>query len=471
MFKPTSKKVHFLYLVIDIAIITSIFFTLYLWKRSFFGALGQKPYLLIFVFWGVFSILSLKSKNLYATDRTLTIPKELALVLIALLYPALVMAALIFFFKFKFFSRAIFGFSFFSLAISLSGWRICKRVILRHLISKGYNNFNVLIVGAGKVGLLLKKIINNQPFLGLNIVGFIDDFKDSSKAGIKVLGKLSSLENICKKYFVDEIFITIPSEGKVVSKILEISKKMHVSVRVVPEKFEEAITLMDVSHVGFIPVLTYKKLRQPPIEFALKRVVDFFLSLALVIVLLPLFIIISILIKLNSKGSVFYIQKRMGEKGRVFNFYKFRSMVKEAEGLKSGLMDKNESRRSPSNKKDSIIFKIKKDPRITGIGKFLRKYSLDELPQLFNVLRGDMSLVGPRPFPVEESSKFEYDHMPRLNMRPGITGLAQIKGRSELRFYHWIKLDLWYIYHWSLGLDFFILLRTIPAVLKGKGAY
>lgn len=471
MSRLAGRKVHYLYVLIDTIIVFSVFFSVYLWRNKSFAALGSNAYLVIFFLWVILIISSLKVKNLYVTDRSLTIPGEFLLVVNAILYPSVIIAALIFFLKFKFFSRTVFGLSFILLVTLISGWRICKRIVLRDFVSKGYNNFNALIVGAGRVGKLLKETIDNQPFLGLNIVGFVDDFKDSFQAEVSVLGKVSNFKSICKRYFVDEVFVTIPSERVVVSKIIEISKKMHVSVRVIPENFEEAITLMGVSHIGLMPVLTYKSLRHPPAEFVLKRLFDFFLSLALLILLSPLFVFISIVIKLNSAGPVFYVQKRMGKKGRIFKFYKFRSMVKEAESLKTGLMDKNESRGSPSSKRSSIIFKIRKDPRVTGVGRILRRYSFDELPQLFNVLFGDMSLVGPRPFPIEESNKFEHDHMPRLNMRPGITGLAQTKGRSKLRFYHWVKWDLWYVHNWSLGLDFFILWRTISVVLKAKGAY
>jgi len=159
----------------------------------------------------------------------------------------------------------------------------------------------------------------------------------------------------------------------------------------------------------------------------------------------------------------FYISKRSGKKGRIFNMYKFRSMIKNAENLRDALSCKSEV--------EGPIFKIRRDPRLTRVGKILRKYSLDELPQLFNVLKGDMGLVGPRPFPVEESSKIEYKHIPRLNVRPGLTGLAQVKGRSNLKFNQWMRWDVWYVENWSLGLDARIILWTIPAVLRGKGAY
>jgi lipopolysaccharide/colanic/teichoic acid biosynthesis glycosyltransferase len=166
---------------------------------------------------------------------------------------------------------------------------------------------------------------------------------------------------------------------------------------------------------------------------------------------------------LESFGPVLYVSKRSGRKGVIFNFYKFRSMVENADNFKNVLKDKSEVK--------GPIFKIRKDPRLTRVGSFLRKYSLDELPQLINVFKGDMSLVGPRPFPVEESQQIEYKHIPRLNIKPGITGLAQIKGRSDLSFSHWMRWDNWYLHNWSLGLDIKILLWTIPVVLKGKGAY
>jgi len=380
------------------------------------------------------------------------------------LYPSTIIVALIFFIKLHFFSRLVFGWSFVILNVLLIGWRILKRIAIRYLLSKGYNNLNVLIIGAGRVGKILYETIKEYSFLGLRVVGFIDDFKKSSESGIPILGKTSDLEEVCKKYFIDELFITIPSERKVVSQIIDTAKYMRIAIRIIPEHFEEPFSLVRAGNIGPIPILTYKERIPHPAEFVLKSFLDFIISFILVILLSPLFFIISILIKLDSPGSVFYIQKRMGKRGKIFNFYKFRSMVKYADKLKGVLLDKNEV-------KGGVIFKIKDDPRVTRMGRILRKYSLDELPQLFNVLFGDMSLVGPRPFPLDESEKINYNYISRLNIKPGITGLAQIRGRSELSFQRWVKWDLWYIDNWSLGLDLMILLWTIPAVLKRKGAY
>jgi lipopolysaccharide/colanic/teichoic acid biosynthesis glycosyltransferase len=220
---------------------------------------------------------------------------------------------------------------------------------------------------------------------------------------------------------------------------------------------------VQLNYLGAIPLLVYFEKNAHGADGVVKRLLDIFISGFSLILLSPLFIVIACLIKCESLGPVMYVSKRCGRKGVIFDFYKFRSMEKDADSFKEALKAKSEIK--------GPIFKIRKDPRLTRVGKFLRKYSIDELPQLINVLKGNMSLVGPRPFPVEESQQIEYKHIPRLNIKPGITGLAQIKGRSDLSFSHWMRWDNWYLHNWSLGLDIKIILWTIPAVFKGKGAY
>jgi len=188
------------------------------------------------------------------------------------------------------------------------------------------------------------------------------------------------------------------------------------------------------------------------------------MSAILLLLLLPIFLVIAVLIRLDSPGPVFFNRPRVGMKGRIFTFYKFRSMVKEAEALKPTLLSDNEV-------KDGVIFKIRRDPRVTRIGKFLRRFSLDELPQLLNVLKGDMSLVGPRPPLPDEVKEYSPSQMQRLSIRPGITGLSQVRGRSSLTFRRWVKWDLWYVNNWSFWLDIRILLWTVSVVLRGEGAY
>lgn len=475
MFRPTHK-VHFLYFCVDLVIISLCFFIAYLFqfnlnsvKDLHFSNLifhNVREYLYIFIIWGILIVTSLQRKSLYSTDRTLTIPKETFLVLTSIFYVSIAVSTIVFFIQLESFSRSIFISCFINLCVFLTLWRILKRSMLRYLIANGFHNFNVLIIGTDVRSKLLFEEIRSRPYLGLKVVGALDNDSDARnrESSIPVLGELSDFEKVSKEYFIDEVFISNPSQEKTVSKITKIAKNMHIGVRIMPINAEEEFPLLNLDFLGSIPLLTVKERQIHPADLFLKRIFDLLIAIPLTIILSPLFLIISFLIKIDSPGPVFYIQKRTGRKGEVFKLYKFRSMVKDADRLKTDLLKENEV-------KDGVIFKMKSDPRVTRVGRFLRKYSLDETPQLFNVIKGDISLVGPRPFPVKESEGMSFHHMPRLNIRPGITGLAQVRGRSDLTFYKWAKLDLWYINNWSFGLDLKILWWTIPEVLKARGAY
>ena len=473
MFK-SHRSIKALYICIDVALIFISFFLPYfvrfnytffsspaLWKIQF---PSLKEYLFVFVIWSILLVQAFYRRNLYSTDPRLTIPQETLDVLKAVLSVSLYMTAFIFLAKFAFFSRMVFGSGIILSFITLTSWRIMKRIMLRYLIRKDSHNINVLIIGENKEAEELIEEIKRKPHLGLKVIGILDKAKIENKVnGVKVLGDISQFEEVCKKYFIDEVFITTSSQ-KLISDIMRKARNLRIAVRVVPIGFKDALVRIEIHKLGMVPLLTYKEKEIHPAELVGKRIFDITISLTLLILLSPFFLIIALLIKLDSPGPVFFVQKRMGRKGRIFNFYKFRTMVKDAEKLKPLLRDKNEV-------KGGVIFKIKDDPRVTRIGRFLRKYSLDELPQLVNVLKGDMSLVGPRPFLVEESQKIEYKFLSRLDIRPGITGMAQVRGRSDLSFYRWVKWDLWYVNNWSFLLDLKILWWTISAVLKRKGAY
>jgi len=478
MIEP-SRKIYPLYAITDLFFLVLSFYIPYIFKYTNLKELlsqmanfpNLKEYSFVFILWAIFIIISFKRRSLYTTDRGLSIPREVSKVVISIFSVSILIAGVIFFAKYKFFSREVFAKIFFLLCFLLSIWRIIKRLILRKLIKEGFKNINVLMIGAGKVAQGIVEEIRRNPYWGFNIVGFLDDNKTEKIDNLSVLGSLSNFIAVAKKYFVDEVIISIPSERKAVAELVKQAQKMNLGLRIIPDSFEEPLPAIEITHLGVVPLLTYKERVHHPAEFVLKRLFDFSVALILLILLFPVFLISALLIRLDSKGPVFYVRRRSGFKSRVFNFYKFRSMVKDADELKAGLLDQNESQGSPANRENKFIFKIKKDPRITRIGRFLRRYSLDELPQIFNVLKGDMSLVGPRPFPVEESQKFTYNHLERLTVRPGITGLAQIRGRSDLSFYRWVKWDLWYVNNWSFWLDLLILWWTFPVVLKGRGAY
>jgi exopolysaccharide biosynthesis polyprenyl glycosylphosphotransferase len=335
---------------------------------------------------------------------------------------------------------------------------------VEYLVSRGYNNFNALIVGAGKVGLALAQEIKKRPGLGIKIIGFLDDAKVSSPdhPDIKILGKISNFFEIVRREFVNKIFITIHHDSNVFLRLLGQAREMGVAVRVIPHGFDLTTGEFFKYNIGFIPILEYAEEQDFRRHFG-KRFFDFMISLLSFVILLPLLVAIGLILKIDSRGPILYKSKRYGCNGRMFNMYKFRSMTKDADKMIDQLRHQNEV--------DGPIFKIRGDPRITRVGAFLRRYSLDELPQLINVLRGDMSLVGPRPLPVDQIHKEDLRQLKRLEVRPGITGLWQIRGRSDISFARLVKWDIWYINNWSFWLDLNILFQTIPVVWKGKGAY
>jgi exopolysaccharide biosynthesis polyprenyl glycosylphosphotransferase len=463
MFKPTHK-ISAVYFFIDAVIIFLCFFISLLLANSF-NLSFHIEYIYIYGFWAVLIIIALQRKKLYSTDRTQTIPKEALLVLTSVFYVSLITGVVLFFLGIQSITRSMFGWSFVYLCVGLSLWRMLKRIMLRYLIVDGFHNFNTLIVGVSKKAHLLMEEIKARPYLGLRIVGVLDDEEKAAVAlDLPVLGGQSDFEKVCKKYFIDEVFIADASSEKVISRINHIAQKMQIGVRIIPTGLTLKESVIDMDSLGSISFLTIKERETHPSNLLLKRMLDLSIAVPLFILVSPVMAAIALLIKIDSPGPVFYMQKRAGKRKMAFSLYKFRSMVAGAEELKSSLLASNEVR-------DGIIFKMRNDPRVTRVGRFLRRYSLDELPQLYNVIKGDLSLVGPRPLPIEESDRIEYYHMPRLNIKPGITGLVQVRGRSDLSFSQWAKLDLWYMHNWSLGLDLKILLWTIPAVLQGEGAY
>lgn len=467
-----SYIIKFFYIGIDVSFVAlAVYLACWLRKETlpfsvniidFFNA--KSPFYYIFILWLLAIILLNNINGLYQTRRELAESIEIWKVIRSVFDSVVVAVVAIYFFKIQSFPRTVLLLSGLFIVIFLSFWRICKRVFVLFLVAKGYNNFNVLIIGAGKVGSALAGEIEKRKALGLKIFGFLDDFKPSIEScqGHPILGKIADFPAVAQKNFINTVFITIHHDSQVFLRLLEQAQDMRLAVRVVPEGFELTTGEFGKYNIGFIPVLEYFnqgiELRHPG-----KRVFDVVVASLMLLFFAPLFAVLAILIKRDSRGPVFYHSCRYGRRGEKFFMYKFRSMVSNADDLQSQLQHKNEV--------DGPIFKIRSDPRVTEIGKFLRKFSLDELPQLINVLKGDMSLVGPRPFPIEQIEKEDLRQLKRLEVKPGITGLWQIRGRSDISFNRLIKWDIWYINNWSFWLDINILLQTVPVVVKGKGAY
>jgi exopolysaccharide biosynthesis polyprenyl glycosylphosphotransferase len=277
---------------------------------------------------------------------------------------------------------------------------------------------------------------------------------------------VSELEAVIDREPVDEVFIALPRNkyGLLVENIVHLCEEQGIIVRMQPEMFNLKVAKWRVDLRDGIPMVTIRSGPPDSWQLVAKRCIDLCGSVMLLLVLTPILLIVAALIKLDSPGPVFFRQERVGLYKRRFPLIKFRTMVDGADRQQQALEYLNEAA--------GPVFKIKDDPRITRVGKFLRRFSIDELPQLLNVLKGEMSLVGPRPLPVRDVEHIAVQwHKRRLSMKPGLTCLWQVNGRSNVSFDHWVHMDLEYIDRWSLGLDLKILLKTIPAVLKGAGAY
>lgn len=423
-----------------------------------------KDYVLVFSVQILTSLFAFSSWGLYRTSREWSYLEEAFVVIKAVLWTILPTAGIIFFVKAKIFSRWIFIVSFFAIPIALMSWRAIKRFVVRRMVAKGYNNIHVLIVGTGRAALYLYNEIQKYSYLGLDAVGFLSEENLSQNELPKdVLGGYQDFEKIVRRYYIDEVYITTLLSPEDFKQWFNLAERLGVSLKVVPDHLGVLLNDVKIHNIGFIPIFEYHSRAIHASELIIKRLFDIFVSAILSVILLPMGLLIALLIKLDSPGSIFYISTRCGRKGKPFQFIKFRTMAQNADELKERL--------SSLNEKDGPIFKIKDDPRITRFGKFLRRYSLDEIPQFWNVLTGQMSLVGPRPPLPEEVTRYEDWQMKRLDIRPGITCLWQISGRSDLTFNEWMRLDLFYIENWSFWLDIKILFQTVWIVIKGTGAY
>lgn len=345
--------------------------------------------------------------------------------------------------------------------MALLGNRALLLTLRRYLLSRGRNFEEVIIVGTGERGRGFKQFIENHEEWGFRIKGFMklnDDEKDPLDS--KVLGNLKDLGDLLHYQHVDwVVFALSKNHMKEIEEGVRICEESGIpSSYLLSDLFPTKIAKTRLDLYEGMPLLTFST--TPTRHWALFIKGTFDRTVAFVFLLLtsPLFPLMAFLIRLTSRGPVFFKQERCGLNGRRFTLYKFRTMVVQ-------------SQEKPENGDLPIAFKSREDPRITRVGHFLRRFSLDELPQLINILKGEMSFVGPRPPLPSEVERYEKWQKRRLSMKPGLTCLWQVKGRNEIQFDEWMTLDLEYIDNWSLSLDSKILLKTIPAVLIGKGAY
>ena len=326
-----------------------------------------------------------------------------------------------------------------------------------------------MIVGCGPRGALIGRELRNRPDLGYLLLGYIDDIPAPQSAlhngSEKLLGSLAELEGLLQTEKVDEVFVALPVKSyyETIDRVIALGAELGLMVRIPADSFEFRLAKANIDYLDDTAFLTLRTVKENLPGLVIKRAIDMVGSAIALVALLPVFAVIAIAVKLDSPGPVFFVQERVGLNRRKFRTIKFCTMVTDAEERLKSLEDKNEVH--------GAAFKMRNDPRVTRVGHILRKLSLDELPQFFNVLTGDMSLVGPRPLPLRDVERFDEQWQKRrFSVKPGITCLWQVNGRHEISFEHWMEMDLQYIDNWSLKLDFEILMKTIPAVLRGSGA-
>jgi exopolysaccharide biosynthesis polyprenyl glycosylphosphotransferase len=402
----------------------------------------------------------------YDLRRNTTWPDMIAVIVrSALIAITLLMVAT--FFDVRVFSRLLFVYDVALIVIFLSISRAVWGVVLAWLRRRGVGVARVLIVGAGEVGRTVMRTIIARPELGFQIAGFVDDHPGRGEKNIgpfRALGPVDNVPAILDAEPIDEVIITLPwPDHPRILRLVQVCEARGVRPRIVPDLFQMSLTSVDVDDLNGIPLIGMRVPSLSGVNLVVKRAFDLVVGIPLMLIALPVLAIGALAIKLDSPGPAVYRQTRIGMHGQTFDFYKFRSMRSGADSEMETLRDRNQA--------SGPLFKIKDDPRRTRVGRWLRRTSLDELPQLLNVLRGEMSLVGPRPPLPAEVEQYQNWHKQRLMARPGMTGLWQVSGRSDLSFDEMVLLDIYYIENWSLLLDFKILLRTIPKMLSGDGAY
>ena len=429
----------------------------------------QAPYTAYLPWQAAYTLLMLiflAADGVYTPQRGGSWFTELYRILNATTTVGVIAFAAVFFIGPLIYSRALLLWAIALTVAFLGAARLVRRLAGFALRRRGIGVARVLIVGAGELGRTVVRTIVAQPGLGYQIVGFVDDDPAKLELGrYKALGTLDDVEAVLQRERVDEVIITLPwmYQRKIVG-IVRACEQRGARARVVPDLFQLSLSRLDVDDIGGIPLVGIKETGLPRAGRVVKRVLDILVAATVLLVMgLPM-LVIALLIRLDSPGPALFQQTRLGEGGRPFTIYKFRSM-------RLGAEDEQEQLRA-HNQATGPLFKIKNDPRLTPLGGLLRRTSLDELPQFLNVLRGEMSLVGPRPGLPQEVAQYQNSwHRQRLEAPQGLTGLWQVSGRSDLSFDEMCLLDIYYIENWSLGLDLQIALRTIPRLLFGNGAY
>ncbi len=424
------------------------------------GPLTSIVYLLVF---SVYVVLFTRLHGLYRSAEDRSGLNEQRLTFQATLTAGLMLCGTLYVMKEYAVSRIVVALTIVITMAFLMIRRAVERKMMQRRFLQGRETRNVMIVGHGRVAHALRNHLQALPHMGFRFMGFVSlELAAADAQNSEVIGNIGNCVALARSLFVDEIYFSTPADKETVIGVVDEARENGIEVRVVPDLYDGLAWNAPVEFIGKFPTIQLHQRDFPRGAFLIKRVLDVSLSTLALVVTAPLMLLIALLIRMDSRGPIFYRAARIGRKGRTFTCYKFRTMVANADKLKDGLAHKNE--------RDGILFKMSNDPRITKVGSRLRKYSLDELPQFFNVLMGDMSLVGPRPPLASEVEKYDLSHLRRLDVLPGITGLWQVEARQDPSFDSYISLDTAYVENWNLMLDLRILARTIGVVLGGTGS-
>ncbi|NJN65336.1 MAG: sugar transferase [Chloroflexaceae bacterium] len=372
----------------------------------------------------------------------------------------------VFLYRPYYYSRLIFAFAGGAIVVLLLLWRVLLLRVRQWGWRNGIGCERVLVVGGNGLSRQVMEGIMSRPEMGYHLVGYLHHAPQipPDHASFPHLGTIHHLRSTVESRSIHQVILALPFwEHHYLPQLINLCRELGVEFRIVPDFYEISFDRVDVQHISGVPLIGLKELSIKGWNLAVKRGLDIGLTVLSAPLTLLLSLLIALAIRLDSPGGALFCQTRVGKHGRLFTCYKFRTMVHDAEKRKAELEALNEA--------DGPLFKMRCDPRVTRVGRFLRRSSLDELPQLWNVLRGDMSLVGPRPAIPTEVEQYQPWHCRRLEVTPGLTGLWQVLGRSDTSFEEMVRLDIYYAENWSVWMDIHILLRTIPTVVMGRGAY
>lgn len=479
MLKQQARLIARIVYLVDLALTSAAFFTAFFIRDLVFpkifpqqfptGLFPLSDYLKIYpVILVIWSVL-LFTYHSYHSHRTIPLTREALTIFRVVIVGNVTLATIAYLVPLRQLSRSWFILFAALSAVFLLAEKIAVRAMARYVRSKGLNYRTLLIVGTGRRATDIARMIENHKYWGYKILGFVSDGHrlNNGWARYRIFGTVPDLKRILEKGQTSEpideiVFAVTRKKLDEMKQIFLMCEELGIRTRVAMNFFPNRVARLEVEELEGVPFLTFTTTPSDESQLALKRLLDVGVSVLLLVLALPIIVIAALAIKLTSPGSVLFKQERIGLNGRIFTLYKFRTMIADAHARRDEVNHLNEM--------TGPVFKMKEDPRVTPVGRMLRKFSLDELPQFWNVLKGDMSLVGPRPPIPEEVASYHRWHRRRLSMKPGLTCLWQVSGRNDIDFDRWMQMDLQYIDNWSPSLDLKILLRTIPAVLSGKGA-